>query len=458
MNARAFLTMLVIAAVNTVAILSFPSDERFTPNTLYVASADSGTIFAIDLADLPGPVTGLPLPPGTPDAGSLPEAITGLALPEDLAFGPDALLYITDRTDDVVRGFDADGLEITSLGGVGSAIDDPTGILFGPRGGLFVSSFGTDRVLHFAADGELANEFGESSVLDGPAGMAIGPGGKLFVASHETDEVLVFDRFDVLVDSFGVGDDLDGPWGIAFGRDGRLYVASSLQNRVKVFDTAGVLSDEFGDDVLLDGPADLAFGPDGKLYVTSTGNDMLVRFMADGTGHIMIDPSRGLTQPRGLAFAPFYMETSLSGTLAEPGVKLGRARERHVLMGLAPGSGVISLFAEDDEEDSMLRSVFGTPVMVFHGFEDFEDDRSSKRSFHGTSLTGNARGDGIGTIILETRGKVPRLEKHKNNEPAPNPPFPDALTLQSAGGQLHLASDKGVLDVSVRARYRKPKN
>ena len=56
---------------------------------------------------------------------------------------------------------------------------------------LYVSSYGTDEVHCYAADGRFLFKFGHDD-LSGPRGLAFGVGQELHVASEKTDRILVF--------------------------------------------------------------------------------------------------------------------------------------------------------------------------------------------------------------------------------------------------------------------------
>jgi hypothetical protein len=446
--------MLVLAVVNGSVVLFQPApaaDEEptFVPNRVFVSSAGTQSILEITLRDLPEPVTALPPPPPgvTGVTGlELPEFVTGLLIPEDLLFGPGGLLYSTDRGTNLVTSYDPDGMPVSTFG-LGTGLDEPSGLAFGPLGELFVSSFGTDEVFVFdvLGAGPVAGDGGPPTIgdpaLDGPAGLAFDLNGQLYVSSYNTDEILVFDPSGVLVDAIS-DPALDGPWGRAIGRNGNLYVASSDTDRVLIFDSAGNLVDSLGTDALLDEPADLVFGPNGFLFVSSSANDQLVTFNRDGDGFILVGPGGNMQEPRGLAFAPFMMSMSLSGRITPRDGLETKARSEGTLT-VQPGSGVMMMLLDDPdpEKPDPVISAFGTPAMVFYGYEVFADDESTNRVFHGAMTPDDARGAGVGTLLLELKGQLDETEFGPKN----------------GSGYLQRAGEGGILDAKVKAKAPKQK-
>ncbi len=68
----------------------------------------------------------------------------------------------------------------------GTHLNDPSDIILGPDGNLYVSSTSTDSVLRYNSEtGELLDEFvaPESGGLNGPESLAFGPDGNLYVNS-----------------------------------------------------------------------------------------------------------------------------------------------------------------------------------------------------------------------------------------------------------------------------------
>ncbi len=173
--------------------------------------------------------------------------------PNDLRFGPDSLLYMTDSgyrfaewrqlEGEARRNANIDGRlfridvrtrEVTKLD---SGLPFANGIAFGPDGYLYVSTTQDGMVYRYRwRDGEVGPREAFASVLD-PA----------------------------------KGDHPRGPDGMAFGQDENLYVTVSRQGDVCVLDPAGGVVRR----IQLDGPSptNIAFGPAGqrKIYVTEQG-------------------------------------------------------------------------------------------------------------------------------------------------------------------------------------------
>jgi gluconolactonase len=173
--------------------------------------------------------------------------------PNDLAFGPDGALYMTDSGilfEDIVPGgnvrddfmeMETDGrvyridLKTRLVQKIDSGIRFTNGIAFGPDHNLYVSETLTGMVYRYPwVDGRIVgsrNEFGNTVDPDGPKGIR-------------------------------------GPDGMKFGADGNLYVAVYGQRTVSVLGHDGAVVTRIPTEGSC--PSNLAFGPadERKIYVT----------------------------------------------------------------------------------------------------------------------------------------------------------------------------------------------
>jgi glucose/arabinose dehydrogenase len=129
---------------------------------------------------------------------------------------------------------------------------NPRGVVFGPDGYLYVSSFDTTNllvgyVLRFNPDtgastivavnnGDGVNQPGETQDLHRPEGLAFGPDGKLYVTSfranaNDTDKILVLNRVTGAVQDEVILDQAGQPrafgQALEFGPDGKLFLPIS---------------------------------------------------------------------------------------------------------------------------------------------------------------------------------------------------------------------------------------
>ena len=208
----------------------------------------------------------------------------------------------------------------------GSAnLSEPTGMIYGPDGDLYVSSFGQNEVLRFNGQtGAFMNIFVSAGAggLNSPMGLTFGPDGDLYVSSWGNDSVLRFSgQTGAFVNSY-LTPLLKRPVGLAFGLDGNLYVASSDADPTQL-GTAAILrfdpqdptqSDRFVSGITT--PFGIAFGPDGNLYVelgeVDTNHNIQfasVQRFDSRTGQPLPSgadfvPNIGPVEPRSLAFGP----------------------------------------------------------------------------------------------------------------------------------------------------------
>jgi DNA-binding beta-propeller fold protein YncE len=216
-------------------------------------------------------------------------------------------------------------------------LNQPWGIVIGPRDhdvyvstGHFQGLGQIKAVLRYDGDtGSFLDEFVHSGEVPQPTGIIFGPDGNLYVGDQVGPRNGRITRFDgatgaYLDDFVPGGSGLGHPLALTFGPSERgpdhldLYVAEEKFGRILRYDGAtGAFLGAFvsGASVGLGTPAGLTFGPDGTLYVADGGffgsTPAVLRFQgpAGPTPGAFIDAfvpagSGGLLQPFGVLFGP----------------------------------------------------------------------------------------------------------------------------------------------------------
>lgn len=218
------------------------------------------------------------------------------AMPHGLTVDRAGNVWLTDVALNQVYKFSATGQRLLALGERGvpgrdaAHFDMPTAVAVADDGSFYVSDgYGNARVLHFAADGRLLRQWGDSGAGPGQFrlvhGVALGADGRVYVADRENERVQLFDatgRFvgqwhsDALGKPFAVargpaGTPWAGAWLVADGGRGDYFGDATARSGVVVVAPDGAVRARFaelGRDALAPlRPHALAVGRDGAVYV-----------------------------------------------------------------------------------------------------------------------------------------------------------------------------------------------
>ncbi len=315
----------------TEASLHYPNRIAFGPDgRLYIADSDNDRIRRVDGDGIINTVAGNGNWGFSGDGDLATEA--SLSSPIGIAFGPDGSLYIADSWNHRIRRVDVDGIINTVAGygewgfnaggfsGDGGLATEanlyyPNDIAFGPDGGLYMTDAYNDRIRRvdvdgiintvagngewgFNGDGGLATE----TRLHNPNDIAFGPDGRLYITDAYNDRIRRVDVDGIINTVAGNGDlnfsgdgglateaGLYSPNGITFGPDGSLYIADS-DNRIRRVDVDGIINTVVGKEYTgssfsVDGglatetrlslPRGITFGPDGHLYLADSWNNRI---------------------------------------------------------------------------------------------------------------------------------------------------------------------------------------
>lgn len=267
-----------------------------------------------------------------------------LDAPDGFVFGPDGNAYVSGFYSDNILKYDGRTGQFLNI--FASNVDGAAQIVFDRHGNLLVNSYGDEQtacqafnscsILRFdKRTGDFLDVFASRSSgyeLDGPDGLLIGPDGYLYVSSFLTDEIV---RYDLdtgeFLGVFASGGGLDRPSGFNFGPDGDLYVTSWGTGEVLRYDgNTGNFLDVFASGAGV--PTRLAFGPDNNLYVSSIFSNEVLKYNGE-SGAFLGTFISGVSLPTDLVFVtepePVPEPSSVLGTaLAALGAVTWRKRKQ----------------------------------------------------------------------------------------------------------------------------------
>jgi len=187
-------------------------------------------------------------------------------------------------------------------------MNGPRSLAFARDGSFYVADSRNHRILHFDAQGQLIEQWGQSSgnpvnnpnpsapegTFNEPWGVAVGRDGSVYVADTWNYRIQKFTsrgRFISMWSTFSVGSEKQtfyGPRGLAVDAQGRLFVVDTGNKRVVVFDQDGKYLTQFGsaglDPGQFDEPVGIAIGADGAIYLADVWNQRIQSFMPSEDG------------------------------------------------------------------------------------------------------------------------------------------------------------------------------
>jgi len=152
-----------------------------------------------------------------------------------IRFDPQGNLWIVDTLSHTVRQFSRDGEVLMTIGTLGESgnddthLDQPNDVAFGPDRNLYVSDgYGNDRVVVFDPNGRFVRSWGQLGSGPGefsqPHSIAVDSEGRVYVADRNNARIQVFDSDGQFLDEWR---NIVTPWYLVITPDDEIYVGGS---------------------------------------------------------------------------------------------------------------------------------------------------------------------------------------------------------------------------------------
>jgi DNA-binding beta-propeller fold protein YncE len=213
----------------------------------------------------------------------------------DVAHGlrvdPKGNVWVTDIGGQRVMKFSQEGKLLLALGKRGEKgsgtdrFDRPTDVAVTPSGDFYVSDgYGNFRVLKFSKDGKLLKQWGKKGKGEGefnlPHAVCLDDKGRVYVGDRENNRVQIFDADGKFIAQWK---ESGAPYGLYLSK-GRLFVADGRGSWVKVLDSAGKALGRFGEKGAGAGqfkmPHMLCLDSKGAVYVAEVDGKRVQKFVA----------------------------------------------------------------------------------------------------------------------------------------------------------------------------------
>ena len=150
-----------------------------------------------------------------------------LSTPREICIDPKGLIYISEYGNNRISVFKADGTFDHHITG---NLNDPRGIAFDSSGNLHVASYGNSSVIVFTPEGKESMTYG-SGVIQNPSGIAIDPEGYVFISEYRSTSSRLF-VFDPKHKKVNCITGFNYASGISLDSEGFIYIADYSNCRV----------------------------------------------------------------------------------------------------------------------------------------------------------------------------------------------------------------------------------
>jgi sugar lactone lactonase YvrE len=254
-----------------------------------------GPLTEVEGEELPGTTA---LLEAAADDGPGSTGITRIAVEVDgVPVEPRVDLWVVDKSNNRIQGFNDKGQFVTSFGSFGSGngqFNRPASVAIDNAGNIWVADANNHRIQKFNEKGEYLSKFGSYGTaggqFNGPEGVAIDGAGNVWVSDTYNGRIQKFSpqgEFLKVVSSKGSGvGQLGEPTGIDVAPDGKIWVADWQNNRVAVFTAEGAFVRQFGSAGSGNGqfnrPDEVDVDGKGRVWVGDQNNGRIQQFTEAG--------------------------------------------------------------------------------------------------------------------------------------------------------------------------------